>query len=218
MARRHMHDPAEVVLLKEQGTPKEIEHRFHYCENRGEKRKALEEHLQDPTLTQALVFCASRLDCEELARSLKGKCSRIDFLHGGLPQAIRQSITQKYRQGKIRVLVVTDVAARGLDFTGISHVFMYHVSKDPETYVHRAGRTGRQGKSGITVTLVTGHEMPALERVLELIAREPVWVVKPPVHGHHGEKKERLHLGQGARRKSSPQRPKEAKKKRGEST
>ncbi len=219
MARRHMHEPAEVMLLKEQGTPREIEHRFHYCENRGEKRRALEEHLQDTTLTQALVFCASRLDCEELARSLKGKCAHIDFLHGGLPQVVRQSLTQKFRQGKIKILVVTDVAARGLDFSGISHVFMYHVSKDPETYVHRAGRTGRQGKSGVTVTLVTGHEMPALQRVLELIAREPIWLVAPPAHGHGGEKKkDPLHAKSGPRRGGHPQRHREAKKKRGEST
>jgi ATP-dependent RNA helicase DeaD len=114
----------------------------------------------------------------------------VDFLHAGLSQDIRTIITGKFRSGKIRFLVATDVAARGLDFSNVTHVFIYQLSDDPEVYVHRSGRTGRQSKEGTVITLVTDRELFNLKKVLKLIKKEATWIGSPPPpHGHHRRKR-----------------------------
>ena len=115
----------------------------------------------------------------------------MDLLHAGLGQDLRSIITNKFRNGKIRYLVATDVAARGLDFSHVTHVFIYQLSDNPDIYVHRSGRTGRQERAGVVITLVTDRELNALKRILHHIKRKPIWVGDPPPerHRHHHRKK-----------------------------
>lgn len=179
IAKQHMKDPTEVILTQKQRSPDTIDHRFVYChhENKGHTLCRLIEEL-DPK--QAIIFCKSRDEVERVCRGLKQKFSGVDFLHAGLSQDLRTIITGKFRSGKVRFLVATDVAARGLDFSGISHVFIYHLADDPDTYVHRSGRTGRYEKQGMVVTLITQRELRALKGVLAAIKKEVQWLGEPP--------------------------------------
>ena len=201
IAKQHMKDPLEIVLTSQQAAPKTIEHRFLYCRHH-EREGALSKLIEDLQPKQSLVFCRSRHECESVCKGLKKHVAGVDFLHAGLNQDVRTIITSKFRNGKIRILVATDVASRGLDFSGITHVFIYHLGDDPDVYVHRSGRTGRFDKAGIVVTLVTDRELSTLKRILKLIDREPIWVGAPPndrpggpVHRPRGPFRERKNQG-----------------------
>lgn len=179
IAKQHMKDPVEVILTRDQRSPDTIDHRFVYChhENKGNTLCRLIEELNPK---QAIVFCRSRDEVERVCRGLKQRFSGVDYLHAGLSQDVRTIITGKFRTGKVRLLVATDVAARGLDFSGISHVFIYHLADDPDIYVHRSGRTGRYEKQGMVVTLVTQRELRALKGVLDHIKKSVHWLGDPP--------------------------------------
>jgi ATP-dependent RNA helicase DeaD len=129
---------------------------------------------------QCLIFVNSRREVEELSRTLKRELSAVDFLHGGLDQSLRTIITNKFMKGKIRYLVATDIAARGLDFSAVTHVFNYHVPFDNETYLHRAGRTARSGRTGVCVTLVTQRDMGQIKQLFKLLPKPPEWLGLPP--------------------------------------
>lgn len=179
IARSHMREPLEVALNQSQTTPQHLEHRFVYCRHHDREHR-LVELLQEMQPDQCLIFSQSRHHCETLCRQLQRHFDRVDFLHAGLEQEVRSIITNKFRQGKIRYLVATDVASRGLDFSHVTHVFMYQLAPDPEVYIHRAGRTGRCSRVGTSVALITDREMPLLHRVLQLLKCEPVWIGHPP--------------------------------------
>lgn len=179
IAKQHMQEPIEIVLTKTQASPESIEHHFIYCRNE-HKGPALVQIIEKLQPKQAIIFCRSRHEVERVCRGLRHQFSDVDFLHAGLSQDVRSIITGKFRTGRVRFLVATDVAARGLDFSGVTHVFIFHLADDPEAYVHRSGRTGRQERQGMVITLVTDRELSSLKRVLELIQREPIWIGDPP--------------------------------------
>lgn len=179
LAKKHMKEPLEISLLTDEVSPESIEHRFLYCRY-DQRDHALSSLLEELKPKQCLIFCHSRIQCEKVCRALQRKVSDVDLLHAGLGQDLRSTITNKFRNGKIRYLVATDVAARGLDFSNVTHVFIYQLSDNPDIYVHRSGRTGRQERSGIVVTLVTDKELHALRRILHHIKRAPIWVGDPP--------------------------------------
>jgi ATP-dependent RNA helicase DeaD len=135
--------------------------------------------------TQSIVFCHSRFQVEKVCQFLRRQVEGVDYIHAGLSQDMRSSVTNKFRMGKIKVLVATDVVSRGLDFSKVSHVFIYQLPSDPEVYVHRSGRTGRYDKSGIVLSLVTDRELGSLKAVMQQIGQEPVWVGDPPPARSH---------------------------------
>ena len=115
-----------------------------------------------------LVFCRTKIDADDIAHKLTNRGCRSESLHGDLSQGQREKILQQFRNKKITVLVATDVAARGIDIDDLTHVINYSIPQDPESYVHRIGRTGRAGKTGIAITLVTPSEyrkLTTIERV-----------------------------------------------------
>ncbi|MEI8365454.1 MAG: DEAD/DEAH box helicase [Parachlamydiaceae bacterium] len=179
IAQQHMKDPVEVILTEEQRSPSSIDHCFVYChhERKGETLCRMIEELHPK---QSIIFCRSRDEVERVCRGLKQRFDGVDFLHAGLSQDIRSSITNKFRTGRIHFLVATDVAARGLDFSGITHVFIYHLADDPDIYVHRSGRTGRCEREGTVITLVTSRELFALKGVLAAIKKDVKWIGDPP--------------------------------------
>ena len=179
LAKKHMKEPKEISLLTDEISPESIEHRFLYCRY-DQRDHALCSLLDELQPRQSIIFCHSRIQCEKVCRVLQRKIPNVDLLHAGLGQDLRSIITNKFRNGKIRYLVATDVAARGLDFSHVTHVFIYQLSDNPDIYVHRSGRTGRQERAGVVITLVTDRELNALKRILHHIKRKPIWVGDPP--------------------------------------
>ncbi len=179
IAKQHMQNPLEISLLLEPSAPKQIAHQFFYCQPH-ERKSALLKLIREASPEQAIVFCRSRHECEEVTRALKQDLDGIDFLHAGLTQDIRNIVISKFRAKRLRILIATDIVSRGLDFSGISHIFIYHLGEDPDVYVHRSGRTGRFDKPGTVVTLITDRERAVLERILKQLDREPIWLSSPP--------------------------------------
>lgn len=179
LAKNQMKDPVEVSLTTEHKIPEQVHHSFLYCQHAA-RASTLSELLKKFTPKQSIIFCHSRIEVEKVCRTLQKDIDGVDFLHAGLSQDVRTIITSKFRAGKIKHLVATDIASRGLDFSGITHVFIYHLGDDPDVYVHRAGRTGRYDKAGMVITLVTDRELNTLQQVLKNIKREAIWIGNPP--------------------------------------
>lgn len=179
IAKAYMKTPSEVVLTTKKTSPDTIEHQFLYCSPH-EKDHQLVELIHKIAPAQSIIFCHSRFQVEKVCRLLQSKFEGVDFLHAGLNQDVRTIVTSRFRSGKIRFLVATDVVARGLDFSKVSHVFIYQLSVDPDIYVHRSGRTGRFDKTGVVVSLVTPRDLPLLDKILEQIDRKAIWLGNPP--------------------------------------
>lgn len=180
LAKKHMRSPSEVNLSTQgRKSPEALKHFFVYATPQN-KDEILVKIIEEAAIKQAIVFCQSRIQVEKMCRLLKSKFSGVDFLHAGLEQEMRSMICGKFRSGKVKILVATDVVARGLDFSRVSHVFMVQLPSDPDVYVHRSGRTARFDKEGAVLTLVTHRELPHLKTILRHIQREAEWIGAPP--------------------------------------
>lgn len=164
LAEKYMHEPQPVTIQREQITVAAIEQRY-YMVNSDEKVAALTRLFEVEEVTRALIFVRTRVETSELAGELSSRGFPAEVLSGDLSQDARERTLARFRQNQIQVLVATDVAARGLDIDDISHVFNYQLPDDPEIYVHRIGRTGRAGKTGIAITLVSPSERRRLTYV-----------------------------------------------------
>ncbi|MDD7361688.1 MAG: DEAD/DEAH box helicase, partial [Streptococcus alactolyticus] len=127
----------------------------------------------------AIVFGRTKRRVDELTRGLKLRGYRAEGIHGDLDQGKRLRVLRDFKNDNIDILVATDVAARGLDISGVTHVYNYDIPQDPESYVHRIGRTGRAGKEGMSVTFVTPNEMDYL-RTIEKLTRKEMSPLRPP--------------------------------------
>jgi ATP-dependent RNA helicase DeaD len=164
LADKYMRDPQSVTIQREQVTVAAIEQRY-YLVNRADKTAALARLFEMEDITSALIFARTRAGTSELANALTQRGFQAEVLNGDLSQESRERTLNRFRQNQIKVLVATDVAARGLDIDDISHVFNFDLPEDPEIYVHRIGRTGRAGKTGIAISLVTPREKRLLKDV-----------------------------------------------------
>ena len=133
--------------------------------------------VQNPELT--IIFARTKRRVDEIAQGLEMRGYRAEGIHGDLTQKKRMSVLKDFKGGNLDILVATDVAARGLDITGVTHVYNYDIPQDPESYVHRIGRTGRAGKEGVAVTFVTPNEMSYL-RTIEKLTRKEMSPLRPP--------------------------------------
>lgn len=179
IAKAYMKDPEEVILTTKKASPDSITHQFLYC-RADERDHRLIDLIHQTAPHQCIIFCHSRFQVEKVCRALQSKFSGVDFLHAGLNQDVRTIVTNRFRSGKIRFLVATDVVARGLDFSKVSHVFIYQLSADPDIYVHRSGRTGRFDRTGIVISLVTARDLSLLDKILAQIDKTPIWIGSPP--------------------------------------
>ena len=164
LAKRYMRNPQPVTIQSEQVTLAAIQQRC-YIVNGKDKLAALTRIFEMEEITSALIFVRTRLATGELANALTTRGFASEALNGDLNQDARERTLGRFRNNQVKVLVATDVAARGLDIDDISHVFNYDLPDDPELYVHRIGRTGRAGKSGIAISLVAPPEKRLLRQV-----------------------------------------------------
>ena len=172
LAKRYLVDPQRISLSPERLTVDETEQRF--CRVREENKfVALTRLLEVEPVTSALIFVRTKARAQDLADDLARAGFKADSLHGDLNQARREQVLARFRDHSVTLLVATDVAARGLDIAGVSHVFNYDVPQDAEDYVHRIGRTGRAGEKGVAITLLTPRER-SRQAQIQAYTRQPV--------------------------------------------
>jgi superfamily II DNA/RNA helicase len=166
LARRVTRDPKRIDVAPSRTRATAIEQHALFADNLAHKTRLLDALLRDVDLKQALVFTATKRSAEDLSGSLVRQGFAAGALHGDMRQRERNQTLQHLRDGRMRVLVATDVAARGIDVPGISHVINFDAPRQAEDYVHRIGRTGRAGRAGVAVTLL-GHGERHLMRSIE---------------------------------------------------
>ena len=159
-----MHQPQAFTIKSSQLTVESVEQRY-YLVNEADKLAALTRLFEVEPITSALIFARTRLGASDLANELAVRGFPAEALHGEMSQEARERVMGRFRHQHLKVLVATDVAARGLDIDDISHVFNFDLPQDPEVYVHRIGRTGRAGKSGLAFTFLTPREQGRLRRI-----------------------------------------------------
>jgi ATP-dependent RNA helicase DeaD len=164
MASRHMYNPERILVSKDEIALEEIEQLYHIVDPE-RKFQVLCGIMDQKAVQRALIFCSTKIGADRLERRLSRVRRDVAVIHGDLTQPQRDRALENFRRGRVRFLVATDVAARGLDIEGISHVVNYDLPRDPLLYFHRIGRTGRAGASGIAVTLVSRREMGDLRRI-----------------------------------------------------
>jgi len=163
-----MHDPVRVSIEKEKMTVPLVRQIYYEVGGR-DKLDALARILDYETPSSTIVFCARKSEADELVESLQGRGYSAEALHGDLNQVQRDRVMNRFRNAQVEILVATDVAARGLDIPDVSHVINYDIPWDPESYVHRIGRTGRAGRTGDAITLVTPREQRLLRTIERVI-------------------------------------------------
>jgi len=171
LAESYLQDPILVEVARPNATATNVEQRF-YSVTTDDKRAAVCKLLKDRQLTQAIVFVNSKLGCARLARSLERDGLKTNALHGDKSQDERLKALEAFKRGEVDVLVCTDVAARGLDIADLPAVFNFDVPFNAEDYVHRIGRTGRAGASGLAVTLVTRDDARLVSDIEKLIKKK----------------------------------------------
>ena len=166
LAQNLLYNPEYISVVKEEEstTNNNIEQLYYIIEEE-QRDYAIINLLEAQNYKKALIFCRMKKEVDRLTQHLKAQGFNVEGLHGDIEQFQRDEVVKAYRRGKIDILVATDVAARGLDIKGITHVFNYHIPFDPQSYVHRIGRTGRAGKDGMAITLVTTQEFRELKRI-----------------------------------------------------
>ena len=142
-----------------------IEQKLHWADSMSHKHKLLEHILADATLDQAVVFASTQVESEKIADTLRANGYEATALHGAMPQAVRMRRLESLRKGHTKILVATDVAARGIDVPRISHVINFGLPMKPEDYTHRIGRTGRAGRNGVAITLVEHRDRAKIRNI-----------------------------------------------------
>ena len=170
LARRYMHAPARVTIEKEKVTVPQVRQVYYDIAGR-DKLDALTRILDFETPASTIIFCARKSEADALGESLQGRGYAAEVLHGDLNQTQRDRVMNRFRSGQVEILVATDVAARGLDIPDVTHVINYDIPWDPESYVHRIGRTGRAGREGDAITLVAPREQRQLRIIERLIGK-----------------------------------------------
>ena len=175
MAEKRMYDPVTIKVKAAQLTIDTVE-QFHVEVSDKDKPDKLADVLKAERPEQAIIFARTKIGVDRLARRLGDKGVRVKTLHGDMTQGARDGVMIAFKGGREKLLVATDVAARGLDITGVSHVVNYDIPNSPDIYVHRIGRTGRAGESGRAITFITAKQHSDLEAIERHAKTEiPAW-------------------------------------------
>lgn len=170
LANSMLYNPKKVEVAPVSSTVDTIEQSVYYVEKK-DKIDLLIDLLQDQSLESILVFARTKHGSDKIARMLNKANIRTEAIHGNKSQNARQNALSNFKSRKTRVLIATDIAARGIDVDSLSHVFNYDLPNVPETYVHRIGRTGRAGKSGVAISFCDREELPLLKDIHKLIKK-----------------------------------------------
>jgi superfamily II DNA/RNA helicase len=199
LSRRYLNRPthirAEIAEIEAETKPRTTQ--FVYRTHRMDKIEILARVLQSTELTLAMVFCETKRACDMVANQLRDRGFAVAAVHGDLSQSQREQALRAFRNGKINVLVATDVAARGIDVDDVTHVINYDLPQDEKTYIHRIGRTGRAGRSGVAITFVEWTELARwmlINSALGLGIPDPVETYSSSPHLYSD-----LHIPEGAK-------------------
>lgn len=170
IAKKYMHDPQEVVIGTRNEGAENVRH-IYYMVNAKDKYLALKRIVDNSPDIYAIIFCRTRRDTQEIADNLIRDGYNAEALHGDLSQMQRDVVMKKFRDKVVPILVATDVAARGLDVDSLTHVINYGLPEDTAVYTHRSGRTGRAGKTGVSVAIVHTREKGRLKEIERMIGK-----------------------------------------------
>jgi ATP-dependent RNA helicase DeaD len=181
IANRHLRNPVRVKVAKQLPAPGEVANirQTAYVVARDHKAKALGRVLEVERPTSAIIFCGTRIEADLLVETMTQRGFKPLALHGGLAQDQRDRVMAQFRSGAADLLVATDIAARGLDISHLSHVVNFDVPTDPDQYVHRIGRVGRAGRAGVAITLATPREQSSLFHI-ERVTKQKIAVAPIP--------------------------------------
>ena len=175
LANQLTRDAQRISVDKHTDTHASIEQRLHWADSIHHKHALLEQLLTDKDMDQCVVFTSTQRDADEVAYKLQQIGHAVAALHGGMPQGRRNRVLQDLRSRHLRILVATDVAARGIDVPTISHVINHGLPMKAEDYVHRIGRTGRAGRNGLAITLAERRDVGMIRRI-ERFTTQPIAV------------------------------------------
>jgi ATP-dependent RNA helicase DeaD len=167
VCHRYMNNPEEILVSKDEIALEQL-NQYYMVVNSREKLEHLLDILKRNHMEKAIIFCNTRRGTDWLARKLNRHGYNARPLHGGFTQAQRNRVTESFRNGRLKILIATDVAARGLDIQGITHIINYDVPIEAPVYFHRIGRTARMGNDGTAITLVGYGEIPDLNKIKTL--------------------------------------------------
>ncbi|MES2272961.1 MAG: DEAD/DEAH box helicase [Chlamydiota bacterium] len=179
LSRRLLNNPIEISIEPDKSQQENIEQQLHTVDNLDHKYRLLDHLLTDQALTQVIVFTSTKHQADQLADKLDREGHHTGALHGDMNQRQRTRTVAQLRKGDIRILVATDVAARGIDIPTISHVINFDLPQSAEDYVHRIGRTGRAGASGIALSFVSFKEMYMVREIEQFIGKKITPTVIP---------------------------------------
>jgi ATP-dependent RNA helicase RhlE len=184
LAKAFLRDPRRVEVTPEVRTPEKIAQYIHFVETAG-KRALLTKLLEDPAMERVIVFTRTKHGANRVAEHLEASGVRTEALHGNKSQSAREKSLDRFRSGRARVLVATDIASRGIDVPSISHVVNFDLPVEPESYIHRIGRTARAGAGGIAIAFCDGSERAALRAIerTQGVSLTPVGEVPPENRG-----------------------------------
>jgi superfamily II DNA/RNA helicase len=168
LANSMLRDPVRVSVTPAATTVEKVEQRV-ILVDRARKQSLLADVLRDEKIERALVFTRTKHGADKVVRALEKSSIAAEAIHGNKSQGQRERVLAAFRAGRIRVLIATDIAARGIDVEGISHVINYDLPNIPESYVHRIGRTARAGATGVAISFCDGEERPFLRDIEKLI-------------------------------------------------
>jgi ATP-dependent RNA helicase DeaD len=164
LAKKHMREPEYIQVEKTQGPAESVKQIAIHTPDRA-KQGTLIQLVETYRPFLAVIFCRTKRRVSKLYDVLKVHGFSCDELHGDLSQAKREQVMKRFREAETQLLIATDVAARGLDVEGVTHVFNYDIPQDTDSYIHRIGRTGRAGMTGLAITFYTSDDRPALELI-----------------------------------------------------
>jgi len=170
LAQSLLTNPAKVEVTPAATTVERIEQSV-YLVDKPNKMGLLIHLMQDAAISSAIVFTRTKHGADRVARGLNRARVPAQAIHGDKSQSARQNALNQFKSGAVRVLVATDIAARGIDIEELSHVINYNLPNVPETYVHRIGRTGRAGQSGVAISFCEAEELPYLKDIERTIRR-----------------------------------------------
>jgi superfamily II DNA/RNA helicase len=194
-------DPARIEVTRPATAATTIKQLFRYCPSTEdwEKRETLRQLIRSQDVKNAIIFCNRKRDVAILLKSLLKHGFNAGALHGDMDQMSRMATLDAFREGRITLLAASDVAARGLDIPDVSHIFNFDVPWQSDDYVHRIGRTGRAGKEGVSLTLVTPEDTVRLTDIEKMLGAPVTWIGDPPSAEDMENGKRRRGRGRGGR-------------------